>query len=78
MSNDLNEKVHIDQLDSIDIEDSKFFSFVPLFKEYCRSSTDAPKNFGEITAIQILGHALGHEVVHLIQPHAVRHNMFAY
>ena len=51
-------------------------SFVNLAKSYYRYRTDAPVNYGEITSIQILGHAIGREPINMIQPYAVHHNMY--
>jgi hypothetical protein len=51
-------------------------SFVDLAKDYARYSTDAPTNYAEVTAVQVLGHCLGHDVIHRIQPHAIYHNFY--
>lgn len=54
----------------------KLFSFVGMACDYYRMSTDAPLAYCEATALSILGHSLGREVVHLIQPKAVYHNSY--
>ena len=53
------------------------FGFIELCKQYYGYSTDAPSNFGELIGIQLLGHAMGYDAVHLIIPKAVHHNMYA-
>ena len=50
--------------------------FVEQFELYHKTCTDAPPEFGRLLAIQILGHAMGYQPRHLIQPSAVRHNMY--
>jgi len=52
------------------------FSFINLGKKYFAYSTDAPIEFGEGTLLSILGHAVGRETFHLIQPGAVFHNSY--
>lgn len=50
--------------------------FVDQFELYHKTCTDAPPEFGRLLAIQALGHAMGYKPRHLIQPSAVRHNMY--
>src|SRR5208283_3633768 len=50
--------------------------FIEMAKMFAQFSTDAPLNYSEITAIQMLGHALGRDVVHKIQPDAEYHNSY--
>ena len=45
-------------------------------KLYYKLHTDAPQNYVEIVAIQLLGHAMGYDSIHLIQPEGVRHNIY--
>lgn len=52
------------------------FNFTSICRRYYDYSTDAPPNFGEIMGINLLGHSLGYDAVHLIQPEAVHHNMY--
>lgn len=51
-------------------------SFLGTAKKYAKYSTDAPIEFTEVTALQVLGLALGPGVVCRIQPKAVYHNMY--
>jgi hypothetical protein len=51
-------------------------SFIEFYKQYARYSTDAPEQYAEIIAIQLLGHAMGYKPINLIQPTAVRHNSY--
>jgi len=53
------------------------FTFINMYKQYHRYSTDAPLRYGEIMAIQLLGHALGYKPVNLIQPKEVHHNLYS-
>jgi hypothetical protein len=55
-------------------EKAWIFSFINVAKDFFRYSTDAPEAYGEATALSILGHAVGREVVNLIQPGVVYHN----
>lgn len=52
------------------------YSYIDLAKTYFRLSTDAPPRYGETTALGILGHSVGRETIHLIQPKAVFHNSY--
>lgn len=52
------------------------WSFITTYKWYAKYSTDAPQQYAEVMAIQLLGHAMGYQPAHLIQPKAVRHNMY--
>jgi len=56
---------------------SDSFAFVELAKQYANYSTDAPLEYTEVMAIQILGFALGRDVVHKIQPKEVHHNSYS-
>jgi hypothetical protein len=58
------------------IVDASHYSFVNQGKEFFRYSTDAPANFGEIIMVQLLGHSMGYEPVHMIQPDEVHHNIY--
>ena len=51
-------------------------NYVDLAKLYFSLSSDAPIEYGEATALGILGHALGRGVIHLIKPKAVFHNSY--
>jgi len=51
-------------------------SFIDKAKVYYGISTDAPEVYGEATFLTVLGHALGREVVHSIQPDFVYHNIY--
>lgn len=51
-------------------------TFVDRAKLYIDYSSDACQNFAEVTAIQVLGHTFGHDLVNLIQPGEVYHNMY--
>jgi len=53
------------------------FTFIKRCKDYYRISTDAPQQYAEIMAIQLLGHALGYKPVNLIQPRAIHHNLYS-
>lgn len=54
----------------------KGYDFLSIFEDYHRYRTDAPRNFATLTGIQMLGHAMGWNSIHLIQPSAVHHNMY--
>jgi hypothetical protein len=43
---------------------------------YYDYSTDAPEQYGFWMSVQLLGHALGYNTIHLIQPDELRHNLF--
>jgi len=58
------------------MEDARDYSFLTLFKDYFRYSTDAPIEFADILGVQILGHAMGYDSINMIQPKAVHHNMY--
>jgi hypothetical protein len=49
-------------------------SYIDLAKTYFHLSSDAPPRYGEATALSILGHGIGRETIHMIQPKAVYHN----
>lgn len=51
-------------------------SLVDLTKMYYNYSTDAPEEYGWWLGVQLLGHALGYNTIHLIQPGEVRHNLY--
>jgi len=51
-------------------------SFIGLAKDYYKYSTDAPPQYGEGTALFVLGHALGYDAIHLAKPKARHHNMY--
>jgi len=51
-------------------------SFVEQTRMYYNYSTDAPEQYGWWLAVQLLGHALGYNTIHLIQPGEVRHNLY--
>lgn len=53
-----------------------FFSYLDIYEAYHRYSTDAPLRYGKLIGIQLLGHAMGYEPLHLIQPGAIRHNIY--
>ena len=65
-----------EQIKPEEILDWHEFTFVYFMKKMFKMSTDAPPQYGEVTAIQELGHALGYKPVNLIAPHAVRHNSY--
>lgn len=52
------------------------YSFVDIAKIYVRESSDAPIEYAEATAIQIMGFALGSGVVHRITPYDLYHNSY--
>lgn len=49
---------------------------VELAQMYYDYSTDAPERYGWWLSVQLLGHALGYNTIHLIQPGEVRHNLY--
>lgn len=51
-------------------------SLLNTINEYYASSTDAPSQFGQMLGIQLIGHAMGYDPVHLIQPKPLHHNLF--
>lgn len=51
-------------------------SLVDLTQMYYEYSTDAPEQYGWWMAVQLLGHALGYNAIHLIQPGEIRHNLY--
>ena len=50
--------------------------FIHLFQMYSDFLTDASLDYSFWNAVLILGHALGYNTIHLIQPGEVRHNIF--
>lgn len=54
----------------------KDLTFVEQMKRYHKLSTDAPVEYSEVLAIQLLGHAMGPKPINLIQPKAVHHNVY--
>lgn len=52
------------------------FPFIQTYVDYHRESTDAPIKYAKLLGAQLLGHAMGRESVHLIQPEPVHHNLF--
>jgi hypothetical protein len=50
--------------------------FVDLTQMYYNYSTDAPEQYGWWMAVQLLGHSMGYDSIHLIQPGEVRHNLY--
>ena len=58
------------------MENWEYFSFVNQMTEFQRLSTDAPTIFGKVLAIQMLGHAMGHQSSNLLQPREVKHNCY--
>jgi hypothetical protein len=51
-------------------------TFTEQVARYYKYSTDAPFRYGQLVGIQMLGHAMGRETVHLIQPAEVHLNLF--
>jgi len=56
---------------------SSSFAFVELAKQYANYCTDAPLEYTEVLAIQILGFALGRDIIHKIQPKELYHNSYS-
>lgn len=52
------------------------FPFIQTYIDYHRESTDAPIKYAKFLGAQLLGHAMGRDSVHLIQPEPVHHNLF--
>ena len=57
-------------------EEWKQFTFVDQMTQFHQLSTDAPSNFCEVLAIQMLGHAVGYEPANCLQPKEVKHNCY--
>ena len=45
--------------------------------DYHSALTDAPKEYAEILALTILGHAIGRESIHPLKPFPIRHNVYS-
>lgn len=54
----------------------KDFPFIQTYIDYHRESTDAPIKYAKLLGAQLLGHAMGRDSIHLIQPKPVHHNLF--
>jgi len=52
------------------------YSFIRHLTTYHRRCTDAPIQYSEHLGVLLLGHAMGYEPINLIQPKAVRHNLY--
>ena len=46
------------------------------YERYQKSITNAPRQFGIIMLCKLIGHAMGKDCIHEIQPKSIRHNMY--
>lgn len=69
---DENNTNHTFELDKPQIYDET--TFIGIYEKYHNLRTNAPRSFATHFIIHLLGHAIGFNTVHLIQPNAVHHN----